>query len=87
MSAYDGDLISAEMSWMHYTIQLKFESVGALAVTVFECKRENLAALSDPKPFLEHVVIDFSSHAANQIMNKSKKLRTAATSRGWQHQG
>ena len=86
LSAYDGDLISAENSWVHFTTTLQLSSVGALAVTVMECKQQELPAVSDPKPFPEHAVIDFTGLGASQVENKSKKLKAAAETRGWKYQ-
>ena len=86
LSAYDGDKITPEKSWVHYTTQLKHKSVGTLAVTVLECKQEALTASPDPDEFPEHVVIDFSAVTASQAEKKSKKLRAVADARGWQYQ-
>lgn len=86
LSAYDGDLISAENSWVHYTTTLQLSSVGTLAVTVMECKQQELPAVPDPEPFPEHAVIDFTGLGTNQVENKSKKLKAAAESRGWKYQ-
>jgi hypothetical protein len=41
LSVYDGDLISAEGSWKHYTARV-LKSAGVLAVTVGECAAEQL---------------------------------------------
>lgn len=38
LSTYDGDRITAENSWRHYTRELGFRSAGVLAVTVGECE-------------------------------------------------
>lgn len=34
LSAYDGDRMTAEKAWRHYTMELGYRSVGVLAVTV-----------------------------------------------------
>ena len=85
LSAYDGDQISAEKSWVHYTTTLKFSSIGTLAVTVMECKQQELPAAPDPEPFPEHVVIDFTGFGKSQVEHKSKKLKAAAEVRGWKY--
>ena len=84
LSVYDGDMITPEHSWKHYTKQLGHKSVGVMAVSVIECKGQELTVRLAPKPFPEHAVIDFNGVGTNQIEKKSKRLRVAAESRGWQ---
>lgn len=84
VSVYDGDLIDPEDAWLHFTGELGFDSVGVLAVTVAECKVHELDARSDPVPFPEHAVIDFTGLGTNQVEKKSKKLKAFAVTRGWQ---
>ncbi len=86
LSAYDGDQIVAEKAWKHFTASLGFESVGVMAVSVQECQVNELPATPDPKPFPEHVAIDFTGLGENQIKKKSKLLKAAAEVRGWQYQ-
>ena len=86
LSVYDGDLITAEKAWEHFTSSLGCSSIGVLAVTVEECARHELPATLDPNPFPEHAVIDFAGFSENQIKKKAKYLKTAAESRGWQYQ-
>lgn len=86
LSVYDGDQIAAETSWVHYTTQLKLVSVGTVAVSVAECYAESLPARADPKPILEHAVIDFTGLTDGQCRSKSKKLQAKALVRGWLHQ-
>lgn len=84
LSAYDGDQITAENSWQHFTNTLSFVSVGVVGVTVEECQHHHLVIIPDPKTFREHVLIDFTSHdTENQIKKTSKLLRSVADNRGW----
>ena len=86
MSVYDGDLITAEASWTHYTTVSKKKSVGATALTVDECAAESLLARSDPVPFPEHAVVDFTSVEEKHWRTKGKKLQAKALARGWGYQ-
>lgn len=86
MSVYDGDLISAEAAWAHYTTVSKKKSAGATAVTVAECEAEGLTARPDPEPFPEHAVVDFTGVAEKHWRTKSKKLQAKALARGWVYQ-
>lgn len=86
LSVYDGDRITPEASWLHYTGQLQQKSVGTLAVMVAECAAENLPSLPDPDPFPEHAVIDFTGLTEKQCYAKRKKLQAKAQARGWLHQ-
>src|SRR5262245_10424625 len=83
LSVYDGDQISPEASWVHYTATLGLDAVGTMAITVMECTAENLPARPDPEPFAEHVLIDFSGLTDGQCRSKSKKLQAKAVARGW----
>ena len=86
LSVYDGDLVTAEEAWEHYSDELGFTSVGVLAVTVDECEAHDLAAESDPTPFRAHAVIRFDGYPVAQIATKAKHLRIAAEERGWQYE-
>ena len=84
LSVYDGDQITPQDAWSHYTREDYRLSVGVLAVTVSECSAQDLPTLPDPQTFAEHVLIDFSKFGTNQIKRKSSLLRDFAVARGWQ---
>ena len=86
LSVYDGDQVSAEDSWGHYTEELGHSSVGVMAVTVAECAVLDLPAEADPKSFPEHVLIKFDNCSNSQIVKKAKHLKKVAEARGWQYQ-
>lgn len=86
LSVYDGDMIEADASWIHYTAELQLASVGTMAITVDECTAEGLVAASDPDPFPEHAVVDFKGLSDKECHKKSKKLQAKATNRGWLYQ-
>lgn len=83
LSVYDGDQIRPEAAWLHYTTEQALESAGVVAVRVEECAAVNLPARHAPEPFPEHVVIDFSSLGRSAIGKVAKRLRDAASRRGW----
>ncbi|MDE0448052.1 MAG: hypothetical protein OXH96_15420 [Spirochaetaceae bacterium] len=85
LSVYDGELITAQNSYMHYTVRLGFSSLGVVAVTPAECGKLDLRVNSDPIPFPEHAVIDFRGYSNNQITSKAKYLKDAAVTRGWEY--
>ena len=85
LSVYDGDLISAEDSWIHFTDMQGFESFGVMSVTVEECQSLELSVQPEPEPFPEHAIIDFGDLGENQIRKKAKRLKAAAETRGWQY--
>jgi hypothetical protein len=85
LSAYDGDMISAEKAWEHFTGTLRFPSVGVMAVSVAECNLCELSARPNPDLFPEHAVIDFTGFTRNQIEKKAKQLKAAAVTRGWRY--
>lgn len=83
LSAYDGDLATPEQSYRHYTEELRLSSTGVMAVSVEECRVIDLEPVSDPEPFPEHAVIDFSGLSEKSIKTKAKILKARATARGW----
>jgi hypothetical protein len=87
LSVYDGDQITAEASFTHYTTVWNLKSVGTMAVTVDECFAESLTASPDPlEDCPPHAVIDFTGLSTGQCEKKAKKLNTKAEQRGWLHQ-
>lgn len=84
LSVYDGDMITAEQSWKHFT-GLGYKSSGVVAVSVQECDGQSLIAVSSPKIFKEHAHIDFSGFSKSQVEAKAKKLLILAIARGWLH--
>lgn len=85
LSVYDGDQVTAEESWVHFTQELRNASAGVLAVTVGECRSLGLPAVPDPELFPAHVVIRFDDCSGSQIEKKAKHLRRHAELRGWQY--
>jgi hypothetical protein len=83
LSVYDGDQISAEESWRHFTNQEHCRSAGVLAVTVGECTIEALPTRLAQELFPQHAVIDFAGLSYNQIEKNGKKLKARAEVRGW----
>ena len=83
LSAHDGDQMTAEDAYRHYTQQLGLTSAGVIALTVQECQQQALAVTPDPEPFPEHVLIDFLSYSNAEIVAKAKHLTRVAMLRGW----
>jgi len=83
LSVYDGDLTTPRESHHHYTQELGLSSTGVMAVSVEECRALILEVASDPQPFLEHAVIDFSRLSEKAIKTKAKILKSRAMARGW----
>jgi hypothetical protein len=87
LSGYDGDQISAEASFVHYTTVWKLASAGTMALTVDECSAESLGVRPDPlEDCPEHAVVDFTGLTDKECYKKSKKLQAKAQTRGWLHQ-
>ena len=83
LSVYDGDQITAEAAWRHYTLELP--SAGVMAVTVAECQWQQLAAIPDPLPDSpQHALIDFTGLTGNEARHAARQLNRAANARGWQ---
>ena len=89
LSVYDGDQISPQAAYEHYTNPppgLGQTAAGVLAVTVSECESSNLAVTPDPlRDFPEHATIDFTAFSRNRIKVASRELNDFANERGWQY--
>ena len=83
LSAYDGDQISPENSWKHYTEELTLASDGVMSLTHQECLDAGVSVNADGQPFAEHASILFGDVNAEKV---SKKLKGKAVTRGWQFQ-
>ena len=86
LSVYDGDKITPEKAWSHYTSTLGLASVGVVGLLVEECTNANVSAKADPASFPEHCVIDFAQlTTSKEVENAAKLLKRAANARGWLH--
>ena len=85
LSAYDGDLITAEDSWQHFVKALGHRSAGVLAVTAGECESQGTLAKPDPGAFPEHVLVDFRALTNSQKKAAGRALTRYANTRGWQY--
>lgn len=83
LSVYDGDKISPEASWTHYTNVLAFKSVGVLAVSLTEVQGQELPVIADAVPFPEHCSVDFTGLTKTDVDKKAKQLASYAVTRGW----
>lgn len=85
LSIDDGDLISAEDSWKHFSQTLGHNSKGVMAVTLEECTGVGLQVVPDPIPHLAHAFVDFTPYNENETIRKAKQLKQSAEFRGWQY--
>lgn len=83
LSVYNGAMITASASWVHYTGTLKFESAGVMALAHAECASGQLNVIEDGVPFQAHCSVDFSALKRSDIEKKSKRLAAFAKDRGW----
>ncbi len=90
LSVYDGDQISPQDAYDHFTNPtqgLGQIAVGVLAVAVAECESLNLAVSPDPLPdFPAHAAIDFSAISRNGLRRTARQLSKIANAHGWQYQ-
>jgi hypothetical protein len=86
LSVYDGDQISAESAYRHYTDALRLQSRGVWAVTGAESADLGLPHLPDPLPNSPaHAVIDFGQRSEKECRKLAKRLRDFAVQRGCLH--
>jgi hypothetical protein len=85
LSVYDGDLITAQRAWVHYTQTLNCESFGVCSITVAESAKADLLARPDPGTFPEHAVVDFDKASRKEAERRARLLKKFAIDRGWQY--
>lgn len=86
LSVYDGDQISAETSFRHYTEDLRLQSRGVWAVSGAESAGVDLPYVADPQTESPaHAVIDFGSRTEKECRKLAKRLREFAVLRGCRH--
>lgn len=86
LSVYDGDQITPEAAWHHFTVNPDCRSAGVMAVTKGQCVDLSLEVIADGESFLEHVSIDYSAFAKSEVEKKAKILKGYAQARGWLYQ-
>ena len=84
LSAYNGDIITAEAAWNHYRATLKLKSVGVLSVSVDDCESQGTKPIHDGHDYPEHVSIDFAGLSRRETRDAAKMLAEFAMDRGWQ---
>jgi hypothetical protein len=83
LSCYNGNMISAEDAFRHFTEKLNQTSSGVLGVSFEECLSVDLTPVADADPFPEHAHIPFHNLSSGSIRKIGQKLRDYAINRGW----
>lgn len=84
ISVYDGQKVSAESAWSHYSDKLGLESVGVMAVTETACDSESISVVADPRDgHKAHALLDFGSLTQRAVKEAAKSLATKANAYGW----
>ncbi|MDR2213050.1 MAG: hypothetical protein LBE21_05425 [Pseudomonadales bacterium] len=87
LSVYDGDGITPERSYWHYTRQLGLSSIGVWAVIGAEAESVKLTYLCDPlEGNPHHAVIDFGGGTDKEYRKLAKQLKRFAADRGCLYQ-
>jgi len=82
LSTYDGDMISAECAYNHYT-NLGNASAGVVSIQVEEFRNEGLLIIEDRAPYKEHISIDFGGISESKRKVISRRLADISFTRGW----
>ena len=83
LSVYDGDQITPENAWLHFTRNVGSKSAGVVGVSVAERNQLELPVRPDPNLFPEHAVIDFTGLSRGAMERKADALKIFAITRGW----
>ena len=86
MSVYDGDQISPEDSYVHYTQVRKKQSNSVWALTKQEVDTNGVPGTPDPLPnFPSHAKIDFTQEPERTWRKVAKRLKVLSIARGCQY--
>lgn len=83
ISTYDGEIITAEDAFDHYTEILHNRSCGVVAVSKEECTSCGLSVLEDRIPYREHICISYGGKSGKEVDRTAVKLKRMAMDRGW----
>ena len=84
LSVYDGQQITANASFVHYTTVQRLNAFGTVSVTAGEIHSVGLPWRLDPEPFPEHAVIDFTGEPTpGKAKAKAHALAELARQRNW----
>lgn len=84
LSVFDGRLIHPRLSFEYYTIVQRLPAAGTVSVPVGEVAGIGLQCHSDPEPFPEHAVIDFTGLTSpGRRKAKAQVLAERARQRDW----
>ncbi len=86
LSVYDGDQITSENSWIHFTSNPQCRSDGVMAISHEQCDEQSIPVIADGIPFPEHAYLNFSNMGKGEIERKAKILVSKAQERGWLYQ-
>lgn len=83
LSVYDGDQITAEASFQHYTQTQQLSSHSVWGITSGEVATVGLSSAADSLDgFPSHAIVDFSGHPEKDFRKLAKKLKALAFQRG-----
>lgn len=85
LSAYNGNLVSAEGAYRHFTQELGRPSVGVLAISEEECAELGIEVDHDGLGFPAHVSLRFPMVSRGVTRRLARELVELAMARGWQH--
>ena len=84
LSAYNGDLVSAEGAYRHFTQELHRPSVSVLALSEEECTELGIVVDYDGIGFPAHVSLRFPMLSRGATRHLANQLAELAMARGWQ---
>ncbi len=86
LSVDNGDLISAEASFLQFQTNPNCRSAGVMAFTCGECGQLALEIDEDGVPYESHCSVKFDPFSNSEIEKKAKFLSHFAQQRGWLHE-
>lgn len=87
LSVYDGDQITAEHSYTHYTVSQNKQSSGVWGLSCADVAAVGLTSAPDPLPhFPSHALVDFAACSEKQSRKLAKRLKSFAVARGCLYQ-
>lgn len=87
ISVYDGEAITPEAAWQHFTRTEKLKSIGVMGLTQDHCLHLGLSVQPSPTPTSpHHMEVGFANLSRKDQEKAAYELKAAAIQRGWLYQ-
>ena len=83
LSTYDGSIMTAEESYLHFTKDPRKRSTGVASISVSQFKAEGLEIIEDREPYDAHISVSYEMFGTSAKEKISARLAKIANDRGF----